>query len=188
MRRFARGGALGAWLLALLAARVAVLHAHSGPPFPIVSNRAAGPYVISLWTDPDATNDGSAAGQFWVMVEPAQKGAVLPPDTRATVSIAPLDRKGTTRVGRAGPVNHELSRQFVALVMDHEGPFSVEVTIEGTLGASDVAANVDATYDLRPRPIMLVVYVMPFLLVGFLWLKLLVRRRTDTRTRMVRER
>ena len=37
--------------------------AHSGPPFPIVSNQIAGPYDVSVWTDPDATADGSAAGQ-----------------------------------------------------------------------------------------------------------------------------
>jgi len=31
-----------------------------------------GQYKISIWTDPDATDDGSAAGKFWVMVDPAQ--------------------------------------------------------------------------------------------------------------------
>jgi len=40
--------------------------AHSGPPFPIVADRVAGTYRVSIWTDPDATDDGSAGGQFWV--------------------------------------------------------------------------------------------------------------------------
>jgi len=119
------------------------------------------------------------------MVESAQPAVALPADTRASVAIAPLDRSGPTRAGRTEPVNHELSRQFVALVMDHEGPFSVRVEVNGPLGTADVAANVEATYDLRPPPFMLVVYVMPFLLVGFLWLKLLVRRRTANRTPFV---
>jgi hypothetical protein len=35
---------------------------------------------------------------------------------------------------------------------------------------------VDATYDLRPPPFMLVVYAVPFLLAGLLWMKLLLRR------------
>ena len=35
--------------------------AHDGPPYPIVSERLAGPYEVSIWTDPDATDDGSAS-------------------------------------------------------------------------------------------------------------------------------
>ncbi len=85
---------------------------------------------------------------------------------------------GAPRVtGRAQPVNNEISRQFAALVLDHEGRFGVAVTVDGPLGQAKVEASVDATYDLRPAPIMMAVYLMPFVLVGFLWVKLLVRRR-----------
>ncbi len=153
------------------------VRAHSGPPYPIVSNQIAGAYQISLWTDPDTTDDGSAAGKFWVTMSPARKGVVLAPDTRVNVSIWPTDRQGSVRTGSADPVGHEPSSRFVALVMDHEGPYSVRVKIEGPLGPADVEAAVDATYDLRPRPIMLALALMPFLLVGFLWVKLLLRRR-----------
>ena len=154
-----------------------IVRAHSGPPFPILSNRIAGPYDISIWTDPDATDDGSAAGQFWVMLRPADGAGSLPAETHADVSINALDRSAPRVTGRAQPVNHEVSRQFAALVMDHEGRFGVVVTVDGPLGHAEVEANVDATYDLRPAPIMMVVYLMPFVLVGFLWVKLLVRRR-----------
>jgi len=158
-----------------------VLGAHSGPPFPILSNRVAGPYDISIWADPDATDDGSAAGQFWVMLRPASGAGSLPPETHAEVSITALDRSAPPVIGRAQPVNHEISRQFAALVMDHEGRFGVAVTVDGPLGRAEVEANVDATYDLRPTPIMMAVYLMPFVLVGVLWVKLLVRRRKFVR-------
>jgi len=162
--------------LALVVASAAMLDAHSGPPFPILSNRIAGPYDISIWSDPDATDDGSAAGQFWVILSPAGGGA-LPAGTHADVSIQ-ASVPGAPRVtGRAQPVNQEISRQFAALVLDHEGRFGVAVTVDGPLGQATVEANVDATYDLRPAPIMMVVFLMPFVLVGFLWVKLLVRRR-----------
>jgi len=36
---------------------------------------------------------------------------------------------------------------------------------------------VEATYDLRPAPALLAVYLLPFLLVGFLWTKRLLQRR-----------
>jgi hypothetical protein len=96
------------------------------------------------------------------------------------VSIWPTDRQGPVRTGSADPVGHEPSNRFVALVMDHEGPYAVRLMIEGPLGPVDVEATVDATYDLRPRPIMIALALMPFLLVGFLWVKLLLRRRKGT--------
>jgi hypothetical protein len=58
------------------------LSAHDGPPFPIVSDRVAGPYLISVWTDPDTTDDGSPGGQFWVMLRQAD-GNDAPPGTIA---------------------------------------------------------------------------------------------------------
>jgi hypothetical protein len=65
--------------------------------------------------------------------------------------------------------------------MDHEGPFGVRVAIDGPLGPAEVNASTEATYDLRPRPILMVVFVMPFLVVGVLWGKLLIRRRMHAR-------
>ena len=71
----------------------------------------------------------------------------------------------------------DASRQFVALTMDHEGRFAVRVDVESAAGRVSVDSEVQATYDLRPSRLMLVVYLLPFLLVGFLWTTLLVRRR-----------
>jgi hypothetical protein len=170
------------WLRTLIVIPLAsvVLQAHSGPPFPIVTDRIVGAYRISIWTDPDATDDRSAAGKFWVMMQlasPDGAGRAIPPDTRVDVTIRPLDRQGAEQSGRAGPVNGDVARQFVSLLMDHEGPFGVRVAVDGPLGKADVDASTDATYDLRPRPILMILFVMPFLLVGFVWGKLLIRRR-----------
>ncbi len=151
--------------------------AHSGPPFPIVSSRTAGPYDVSVWTDPDSTDDGSAGGQFWVTVRPSGGTAALPAATRVSVAIRPLDRSGPTNTGSAEPIATDASHRFVRLVMDHEGRFHVRVTIDGPLGPAEVDAEVDATYDLRPPPAMIAVYLIPFVLAGFLWVKLLLKRR-----------
>ncbi|MGH9146245.1 MAG: hypothetical protein ACRD1Q_06020, partial [Vicinamibacterales bacterium] len=137
----------------------------------------AGQYDVSIWTDPDATDDGSAAGQFWVVLRPLRKDAHLPGDTRVDVSVWPLDRPGGVRLVSASPVADSVARQFAALVMDHEGRFGVRAVIDGRLGPADVETEVVATYDLRPPPILLVLYLSPFLVVGFLWVKLLLRRR-----------
>ena len=63
--------------------------AHSGPPYPIVTERAIGSYVVSVWTDPDATNDGSrgAAGSSrTAMRAPDTSPVTLPESTASTAS------------------------------------------------------------------------------------------------------
>ena len=101
----------------------------------------------------------------------------MPSGTRVVLTIKPLDRPDGEQTGRAEPVNADVARQFVALVMDHEGPFRVRVAVDGPLGPAEVEATTDATYDLRPQPILIVLFVLPFVLVGFVWGKLLIRRR-----------
>jgi hypothetical protein len=165
------------WLTCAVSLCATSADAHDGPPFPIISNRTVGAYRVSVWTDPDATDDRSAAGRFWVTIEPAVKGSSVDADVRARVSIRPLDRPGPAESAEAQPVASDPSRQYVALRMDHEGPFAVRVEVEGGTGRAALDSEVSATYDLRPRRILLVLYVMPFLLAGLLWTKLLLRRR-----------
>ncbi len=163
-------------LVSLLVDR-GMVEAHSGPPFPILSNRVAGPYSISIWTDPDTTDDGRAAGRFWIVIDATDSGTSIPQGTAASVNIHPVDRPGPERSGQAVPMNGLVSRQFVALLMDHEGPFAVRATVTGPLGRAEVESQVDATYDLRPAPGMIAVYLFPFVAVGALWVKVLRRRR-----------
>jgi hypothetical protein len=153
--------------------------AHSGPPYPIVSDRIVGPYRVSLWTDPDTTDDRTPRGQFWVRVDAAAAGTSLPPSTRAEVSIRPSDRAGSDRHGATVPVSGDVGNQYVALLMDHEGPFAVHVMISGPLGSESLDSAVSATYDLRPTPYLMAVYVLPLVLVGLLWGRLIVRRRRN---------
>ncbi|HZI80885.1 MAG TPA: hypothetical protein VFD69_15295 [Vicinamibacterales bacterium] len=166
-----------AWTLAVVTALAATpLSAHSGPPYPVVSQQPAGPYRLSVWTDPDATDDRTAGGQFWVVIEPGRDSA-LPPATRARVAIRPLDRDEPFVEMLAMPVDEDVTRQYAALVMDHEGPFAVRVIVNGPLGDGAAGARVQATYDLRPPLPLLLVYLLPFLAAGFLWTTRLLRRR-----------
>lgn len=151
--------------------------AHSGPPFPIVSTKDVGAYRVSVWSDPDSTDDGSAGGKFWITLRAAGHGATLPADTRVTVAVVPSDRKRAAQTARAEASLRDPSTYYAAVLLDHEGPFAVRVTIDGPLGAVVVDASVDATYDLRPPRWLIAIYLIPFLAVGFLWIKLLLRRR-----------
>ena len=64
-----------AFMLTAFAVRVG---AHSGPPYPILSDQVAGAYLISVWTDPDTTDDGSPGGQFWIRFHLVDGGEVPP--------------------------------------------------------------------------------------------------------------
>jgi len=156
------------------------LRAHSGPPFPIVSSQIAGGYKVSIWTDPDTTDDGTPAGQFWVVLETVDGKSTVPSGTQVRVEISPLDRSGSTQAGTAVPVNGAVDRQFVALLMDHEGPFGVRVTVDGSMGRAQVESTVDATYDARPPAGLIALYLFPFVAIGALWAKVLLRRRAAT--------
>jgi hypothetical protein len=164
--------------LAVVLIAPASIAAHDGPPYPIVMDRLVGPYRLSIWTDPDTTDDGSPGGQFWVTLGPAGPGP-LPPRTDAAIAIRPLDRPGPERRATATPVRGNVTNQFVALLMDHEGRFAVRLTVAGPAGEATVDSEVDATYDLRPPPYVILVYAMPFLLVGLLWARLILRRRVE---------
>ena len=161
-------------LVLLLAATTAP--AHDGPPFPILSDSRVGAYIVSVWTDPDTTDDRTPGGQFWVMLARAKDDDPVPPDTRVTITAVPLDRTGDPVRTQAAPVPGQPGTLFGAVVLDHEGRFRVQVEIDGPAGPAAVEGDVDATYDLRPPPLMLLVYLLPFLAVGVLWGKLLLRR------------
>ena len=161
------------WLVTWIMIAACQLQAHSGPPFPIVTDRVTGAYRVSVWTDPDVTDDQVKAGRFWVTVQPAA--------TEVVVTIKALDRANDEGTEPAGPVNGDNQRHFVALRLDHEGRYDVHVTLDGASGKGDVDAYTDATYDLRPRPILTLLFLLPFLLAGFVWGKLLIKRRTHGR-------
>jgi hypothetical protein len=156
----------------------AVASAHSGPPFPIVSNQPSGNYDISIWTDPDTTDDGTTGGQFWVVLKRRDGAADIPAGTRVVIAVRAQDRPfAVQQTATAAPVDGVHARQFAALRMDHEGRFTVLVTIDGPLGPGSMTSAVDASYDLRPPPVLFAVYVAPFVVLGLVWIKLLRRRR-----------
>ena len=161
----------------MLCVAEAAAGAHDGPPFPILSNHITGAYSVSIWTDPDTTDDQSAGGQFWIRLHLARGGGDVPAETRATVTIKPVDRTGAERTASAAAVRDDVTNQFAAVVMDHEGRFAVHVAVDGPLGPGAAEAFVDATYSLRPARWLLILYLAPFVLVGLLWGRLLLRRR-----------
>jgi hypothetical protein len=159
----------------------AAAFAHSGPPYPAVSSQVVGRYTVQVWTDPDTTDDQTAQGKFWVMLDAPKDVSLVDGRTHVDVTIAPTDRPGAPESLRADLQRKDPVTFYVVLPMHHEGPFAVHVAIDGPSGRGQLDCEVQATYDLRPARMLLLLYVMPFLLVALLWAKLLIARRRAAR-------
>lgn len=160
--------ALG-WLSAAVPAR-----AHAGPPFPILMDQPAGPYVASVWTDPDI-----GTGIFFVVLEPPA-GKTLPERTRVRIGVQPVSGRLPEAVYTAEvqSARRESTRYFTEASFDRQEMWKVRVLLDGPDGGGELTAEVEATPDGTIGPIALLIYPLPFLAVGFLWLKAALRRRS----------
>ncbi len=149
----------------------AVVRAHDGPPFPIVVDRRAGPYVISVWTDPDV-----GIGTFFVILTPPP-GAALPTENRVEVCVQPTSGR-LPEACYAGQRQDLRDRvQYLSEVaFDQQEMWRVRVRVSGPAGTGEVSTDVEATppgfgaWDL-------LIYGFPFLLFGGLWLLVALRGR-----------
>jgi hypothetical protein len=158
---------LGGLLLAAPAAR-----AHLGPPFPILTDQRVGPYVASVWTDPNI-----GTGIFIVMLD-APEGGRLPAWTEVRVGVQPVSKRLPEVVYRAEPQRARKGARFYTTVaFDRGETWRVRVLIDGSDGGGTLLSEVEATPPGAIGPISFLIYGFPFAGVGFLWIKAVLRRR-----------
>jgi hypothetical protein len=146
--------------------------AHYGPPFPILVDRPAGPYVVSIWADPNI-----GTGTFFVILD-ASKGKPLPPVTRVRIGVRPVS-------GRLPEVLYETeaqrvrqgARYYTSVQFDQGGIWHVRCLVDGAAGGGELKADVEATPAGILGPLGSLIYLVPFLGVGGLWLKAVMFRR-----------
>jgi hypothetical protein len=160
------------WLSAAVPAAPA--QAHQGPPFPILEDQRVGPYVASVWTDPDI-----GTGTFYVVLE-APEGKSLPERTRVRIGVQPVSGRLPETVYTAEAQNgSQKGHYYTAVSLDRQEMWKVRVLLDGSNGGGELATQVEATPDGTIGPIALFIYPLPFLAVGFLWLKAALRRRAE---------
>ncbi len=173
MTRKTDAGRMSFWLaVALCLISPASAQAHNGPPFPIIENRRVGPCVISLWTHPDV-----GTGAFFVFVEPAPGGTV-PKDLKVQIGVQPESGRLPEVVYTAAEDNRGNQLQYKALVdFDRDEFWRVRLHLASSQGQGEEFSRVEATpvgfgkWDL-------LFFLLPFLLVAFLWLRGMSRRRS----------
>jgi len=150
--------------------------AHLGPPFPILVDQRVGPYVASVWTDPNI-----GTGIFIVLLE-GPPGQLLPARTRVRVGVRPVSRRLAEALyeAQAQPVR-EGARFDTTVAFDRGGMWQVRVLVDGSAGGGVLTAEVEPTPAGSIGPIGFVVYGFPFVGVGLLWLKAAMRRRAAPR-------
>ena len=143
--------------------------AHEGPPFPILVDQKAGPYVASVWTDPDV-----GTGIFFVILE----SKALPAKTRVRIGLQPISKRLEEAVYEAESENvRHGARYYVEAPLDRAEMWRVRVLLDGPEGGGEMAAQVEATPDGTLGPWASLIYLLPFLGIGLLWLKAAMRRR-----------
>jgi hypothetical protein len=145
--------------------------AHEGPPFPILVDRTVGPYVTSVWTDPDV-----GTGTFFVVVEPPE-GKSLPERTQVRIGVQPVDGRLAEALYDAKVQSGREGHYFTEVRFDRRELWRVRVLLDGSEGGGELTTAVEATPAGTIGPIGLLLYPLPFLAIGFLWLKAALRRR-----------
>ena len=173
------GGISVGLLLALLLVSPTPASAHNGPPFPIIENKKVGPCIVALWAHPDV-----GTGAFYVFVEPAPGGTV-PDDLKIKIGVQPITGRLPETFYEAIRVKSHGQVQFNAQAgFDRQELWRVRLVIQSSLGAGEATAQVEVTPPGFGRWDLLL-YLLPFLMVAFLWFHGISRmkRRKNARLR-----
>jgi hypothetical protein len=145
--------------------------AHNGPPFPIITDQRVGPFIVSLWTHPDL-----GTGLFFVMIDPLP-GGTIPKDLKVQIGVQPASGRLAEVVYSAwlqdlrGQVEYKTEVQF-----DQQENWKVRLILASSAGGGEALSQVVPTPTGFGRWDLLL-YLLPFLGVGFLWFTAITKRR-----------
>jgi len=115
-------------------------------------------------------------GAFYVFVEPVPGGTV-PDDLKITIGVQPVTGRlperfyEAARVKSHGPLQYNAQAEF-----DRQELWRVRLVMQSSLGGGEVTAPVEVTPPGFGRWDLLL-YLLPFLLLAFLWIRGISRAR-----------
>ena len=146
--------------------------AHRGAPSPIIRDQRVGPYVASVWTDPEV-----GSGPLYVVVE-AVEGRTFTPPSAVRVGVAPVSRRLPEVLHDAHSEPMRRGARFMTdVVFDRAERWNLRVLIDGSAGGGQLTAQVEAMPNVSAGPFMLVLSVLPFLAITGVWWRAAVARR-----------
>lgn len=159
------------WALRPLLVSTCNVFAHEGPAFPVLVDRPISEGHVSVWADPDTGN-----GTFDIYIE----GKTLPAEgLQVTLTAKAADQAGALLSARAGLTKSETERQSyrAALPFDREGMWNVELKFkQNNRTEHSVLIPVEVTPP-GPNRWEFALFFLPFIIVGFIWVRVLMARR-----------
>jgi hypothetical protein len=182
LNRSTSGGGVSVGLLvAFLLLLPAPASAHNGPPFPIIENKKVGPCIVALWTHPDV-----GTGAFYVFVEPTPGGTV-PHDLKIRIGVQPVTGRLAETFYEAERVKSHGQAQYNAQAnFDRQELWRVRLVIQSSQGDGEAITQVEVTPPGFGRWDLLL-YLLPFLLVAFLWFRGITRARRRGKKQLRKE-
>ncbi len=150
--------------------------AHEGPPFAIIVDEDVGPYLVSVWTDPDI-----GIGTFFVVFEPKDDDHEIDDIHSVKIGVEPVSGRLDEKVYEFESQPARSGARYWTEVEFDKGEFwKVRVSIEGDEFEKQLHSEVEATPDGSIGPIGLLIYALPFVGIGILWFRaIIVRRRHE---------
>lgn len=167
------GRRAAAALVALLALAAPPARAHEGPPYPILNDREAGPFLLSVWADPDV-----GIGTFYVYLEPLDD-APLPADTTVRIHVQPVSERvpETAHDTSPRPARGDQLQFLGEVPFDSQEWWHVRLELASSRGGGAVATDVEVTPPGQGPVLDFALYLFPFVAVGFLFILAVVKRR-----------
>lgn len=158
----------------LLFSPSALAHDHHAPPVRIITDAHAGPWTVSVWAQQHMDT-----GRFFVQVHPSS-GAALPPDLKMNdlkveIGVQPANQNSPMTFYPASPDSPD-GQYRADLPFDTQQPGQVNVRLQSSHGVHEITAYL-GTPPAGLGEWQLLLYSLPFLSVGGLWLRLYWLRR-----------
>jgi len=150
-----------------------VARGHDGPPYPVVVDRPFAGRTLSIWADPDV-----GIGTFYLYVEPEQgaEEAMLPLEIHAI----PGNSRWTESSAEAKPASKNDAYQLIGeIAFEARGPWTVRFTHPAS--GEELTLEIEVTPPGSFGPIDILWFAFPFLALGFLWVKGVMRQRRYAR-------
>jgi len=151
------------------------LFAHQGPPYPILINHPFLEYKLSLWADPDV---GEGTFQLFLEGGLEQKKNELTIDLVATPVIQLKERNQNIIKLQSKAIFQKPDQLNAILPFPTEGMWIVTFMIKHKeITLHDFSLEIEVTPP-GPTKLEFLLYLFPFAAVAFIWIKIILKRRT----------
>ncbi|MBB6146357.1 hypothetical protein HNQ77_004329 [Silvibacterium bohemicum] len=169
------------WLTVIVLCSSVPAWAHVGPPFPIMQNRTVGPYKVDVWSNPDV-----GTGSFFITIDPPP-GKSVPSDIKVEIAVQPVSKRlAEARYGAWREKLRDRVEYKTEVPFDKEEQWHVRLILTSTLGSGETSTDVPVTPTLLGRWGLLL-FALPFVGVGFLWIKAMSVKREQRRKKRLRK-